>query len=120
MPWNEFAPALLKVALVTFSIAYMVRYTFGPFGVFLKLRKLVGIPYVDVYKDDDTIIDSIEQDIPHKHHLAMLLGCIWCLSVWIATCVVFWLYNGVSLTDGTALVFCSTAIVGVLHGIITE
>jgi len=72
----------LILALATWRISAMLSYEDGPWFVFRRLRKLIGIMY---YEEDDA---TVEPDT----FFGSLFGCVWCLTIWIGT-VVWIAYN---------------------------
>ena len=60
----------------TYGIAYILRYTDGPFDIFIGWRKIMGIKYTE---SEDTYTETIGNS-----HSAKLAGCFWCISTWVA------------------------------------
>ena len=109
---------LLQIVIVnglaTYAIATMIQDTDGPFDVFLRLRKLVGIVYVPVYNYEDVQVDIIEEigDRP----LAKLLACFWCTATWIALIGATVLYSYIEYWPVIFIVwFASVGVAGVLY-----
>lgn len=71
------------IALAAFGATYIIRYQDGPFHIFYRLRVAAGIEYVPVLDDCGVVVDYIEE-IPTSGFFAGLLGCHWCLGVWIS------------------------------------
>lgn len=72
-------------SLAVFAIVRLIRYTDGPFDVFLHWRKLMGIQYTEVYEGDGLLVDIVEE-LP-EGFTAKLASCHWCLSTWISLVV---------------------------------
>lgn len=79
----------LILALATFRITSLLVDEDGPFGLFFKLRYLVG-----VRKDQNGRIYG-------KNTIATGLICLWCTSVWIG---IAWAVTYFVFPDGTILV----------------
>lgn len=62
---------IVLLALATFRISSLLVKEDGPFGIFAKLRRAVGIT-VNEYgqREADTFLGE-------------LLNCVWCVSVWV-------------------------------------
>lgn len=72
----------ILVTFATYAATYLLRYTYGPFDVFLRIRRIAGINSFPLYDDDGNQVDIIEE--VKSTYLAKLFDCWWCLSTWIA------------------------------------
>lgn len=95
--------SIIKIAFSVFGVVYILRYTDGPFDVFLRFRELVGIHMVPIYEADRKVgeVEEVEDVF-----LAKLFGCFWCLSVWVALFCVL-------LYDVIGVVFDWLAVIGI-------
>jgi len=82
---------LLLVALCGFYITYVIRYTAGPFDVFIKFRHKVGIDRLPVLDGHGNIVDYGESIDNPDRFITKLVSCFWCFTTWI-TFVVSALY----------------------------
>lgn len=71
---------ILLIGLAAWRLAHMLVKEDGPFEMFSKLRKLVGIEQI-VVRDGD----KVDVALTAKNTLAEGLLCVWCVSVWTAT-----------------------------------
>lgn len=69
------------VGVCVFAIAYLIRYTDGPFDIFYRFRKRIGV-YLEEW-DGDVYSGEVEDPDPDKF-LAKLVSCFWCLSTWVS------------------------------------
>jgi len=81
----------ISIGLASWRVSHMLVHEEGPFRVFVKLRSLFGI----IHDDDGTPIAWPDN---------CLLGCVWCLSVWVA--VVFILLPGISYIFAASAIAC--------------
>ena len=70
-----------------FTVAYLLRYTDGPFDIFYHFRIWVG-----VYADEVSVVDGIEvteeiEDPNPAGFFAKLVTCFWCLSTWMSLAI---------------------------------
>lgn len=103
---------LLPVAV--FGLTYILRYTNGPFDVFLEWRKFMGLVYIAVTNDSGRISEYLES-VPDKF-AAKLVNCFWCLSTWVAmilAAIVVLLPGAFSLW--LIAVFASVGLSGFIH-----
>lgn len=63
----------LVYALATWRLSSLFVSERGPFDVFQRIREAVGIEH-----DEDGKISVTPETL-----LAGILGCVWCLSVWV-------------------------------------
>lgn len=74
---------LVYIGLSTFAFVFLLKYTDGPFDIFLKLRVKAGL-YLPVYLEDtDEVIDYLE-DIDPERFWALWFKCFWCMSTWVS------------------------------------
>jgi hypothetical protein len=75
---------IVYVGLSTFAIVYLVKYTDGPFDVFARFRRHIGLDIPD-YSPITEIGAAyyIEDDEP-TGFFALLVKCFWCFSTWVA------------------------------------
>lgn len=104
--------------LALFGITWLIRHTDGPFDLFLKLRKLAGIAYLDVYDVNGTKVNIIEE-IPEKF-LAKMIGCFWCLGTWIAALLTLYAWHNQYVIQGFEIVVWlgSIGVAGLLYEMI--
>ena len=100
--------ALLKFSLATFGITYLIRYTDGPFNIFIVFRLWMGI------KKIYTGVDEFFEDIGHGF-FAKLFSCFWCISTWVSLLLVL-IFNGLDFV----LWFACIGISGFMHEIIVR
>lgn len=62
---------LLVGAVATWRVSYMLLNENGPFEVFRRIRKKLGVIYAD---NDSTEVVAFQYEIT---------VCMWCLSVWV-------------------------------------
>lgn len=105
---------LISTSAALFGLTWLIRYTDGPLDIFLRFRKFVGIDYIPEY-DGDSIVHIHEQPIPHHLPLARLVGCFWCLSVWLSLPVVLLVNGKASARETLSLMIGSVGIAGFLH-----
>lgn len=74
------------LALATWRMASLLSKESGPFDIFLKLRKVLGIVH-----DDDKNVAMIPETF-----FAQVISCVWCNSIYIG---IFWTILFVSLGD---------------------
>ena len=103
---------LIEIALATFAVTYLIRYTDGPFDIFWKLRRLVGIEW-DYKSGTDEIEEWAGDD---TGFFGSLIVCWWCLSTWVSA---FWtilavLLLGLSLAEAPFFWFGAVALAGLL------
>lgn len=58
------------------AVTYIIRYTDGPFDIFLKFRSYIGINTIE---ENGEYIEEVSGST-----LAKLVECPWCLATWIA------------------------------------
>jgi hypothetical protein len=99
------------VGLSTFGLAYILRYTDGPFNLFVKFRGALGLRRVSVYDENGDIVDYVEES--DDRFFAKLIGCFWCLSTWIS--LVLSLLIMIPLLQLPLVWFGALGISGTLH-----
>jgi hypothetical protein len=73
---------IITMALATWRIASLLSNEYGPFDVFAKIRKWVGVE-----------LDELSQPYG-SNMIARAFTCVWCLSVWVALAFTgVWLVN---------------------------
>ena len=80
---------ILYIALATYSVAYMVTQTAGPFDLFASLREITPTP------------------------LKRLLTCYYCLVVWVALC--FILIYPSEIGHALTILFAVTGAAYIIH-----
>jgi len=79
---------LIVMVLATWRLSHLLVNEDGPWDIFLRLRKLVGIKY-----DEDGDIESR----PEKK-MAKLFDCLPCMSVWLAGLVyLIWYFEPIPI-----------------------
>lgn len=71
---------MIKVALATFALTYMLRNLDGPWSIFLRLKYALGYEFEMVHINNDEVM--IEH-VPDRF-IPQLFSCHWCLGTWIA------------------------------------
>lgn len=110
--------SIAVVGLSSFGLAYILRYTEGPFGLFVTLRGLLGLRRYPVIDERDEITDYVEES--DNGFFAKLISCFWCLSVWIALLfsILVLIATAANLLSFPLIWFGAVAISGLLHRII--
>lgn len=75
-------------AVSVFGVTWLLRFTLGPWGIFMKLRELTGIQYIPVY-DINGDVTEVKEDVPEGKQLAEMFSCFWCLSTWVSLALIF-------------------------------
>lgn len=97
--------SLLLLALATWRLSAMISYEVGPWRLFVRLRSIAGI------------IPDPEDGSPAGWNadsfLAVLFGCLWCVSVWIGAGLLLlvavwppalWIVGPLALSAGAILI----------------
>lgn len=105
---------LLRVGFATFSVVYIVRYTYGPFDVFKKFRNFVGIVWMDVYDNDGQNVGTYEE--VGNSFIAKLFSCFWCLSTWVSFVLLLIAFRDLDFISW----FCCVGISGFLHEMVVS
>ena len=63
----------LVLGFATWRLSAMLSYEIGPFGIFFRLRGLLGFNQFDN-----------GEEVAPETFFGNLFACVWCLSVWIA------------------------------------
>lgn len=78
---------IVIIAIASYTITYMIRYTDGPFDAFKKLRTISGVMYDLVYIDSyETVVETIADT-----YSAKLISCFWCLCTWVS--ILLWILH---------------------------
>lgn len=106
---------LIEIALATFAVAYLIRYTDGPFDVLWEFRRKIGMEWG--YDEKQEIVEYAEDG---AGFLASLVSCWWCLSTWISA---FWtalavLLLGLSLTEAPFFWFGAITLSGIIKKVL--
>ena len=64
---------ILVLGFATWRLSAMLSYEIGPFGIFFRLRGLLGFNQFDN-----------GEEVAPETFFGNLFACVWCLSVWIA------------------------------------
>lgn len=101
--------------LAVFGITWLIRHTDGPFDIFIGIRKLFGIEYLDVYENDGTKVNIVE-DIPEKF-LAKLIGCFWCQATWWSLAVTLYSWHQQFVFGGMEIIvwLATIGVAGLLY-----
>jgi hypothetical protein len=70
---------ILILGLACWRLSSLFVEEKGPFGIFLRIRKMVGIERVQ---------DGMPFDVWPNTLLGELLSCVWCFSVWASAMLV--------------------------------
>lgn len=97
----------------------MIRYTAGPFDLFVKYRESIGIVNLPVLRGNE-IIDYKESIETPDRFITKLVSCFWCFTTWItcAVCVIYGLLFHVSSLSFPFLWFASAGLSAFLHEVI--
>jgi len=96
--------SLLLLVLATWRLSAMIAYEVGPWRLFVRLRRLVGIEPDDAGRPAAWNPDAF---------LAGLFVCLWCVSVWVGPALMVmvvvwppaqWLLTPLALSAGAILV----------------
>jgi len=93
------------LSLATWRVSKLLTGEAGPFNVFLRIRKLAGIVYID----DDPF------QIPDTF-FAQLLSCVWCLSIWVGALWFLAWYLVPKETELIAIPFALSAVAILFEG----
>jgi hypothetical protein len=75
---------LILLPWAVFGFTYIIRYTHGPFDLFLKWRQFMGIQYIPIMGSDGLPYRYEEANQTPNKFTAKLVKCFWCLSTWVA------------------------------------
>lgn len=110
---------VLFYAMAVFSVSWLLRYTNGPFHVFLRLRKRVGVEYLEQV-DGVTGESVLVEHIPDDKMLAELFGCFWCVSTWVSLIMAILIFPNILTQAFVVLWLGSVGISGFMHEIATK
>jgi hypothetical protein len=74
---------ILYVGLSTFTVVYLVKFTDGPFDIFYRFKKFIGL-IIPLYDDGETSVVSYIEDDDPSGFVAQVVRCFWCFSTWIS------------------------------------
>ena len=103
---------IIVLALTTWRIATMVVNEDGPWFVFVKIRRLVGIYLERTHSNrpDGTLLISERKHVDSSF-FSQLLSCVWCFSVWVgAAWTVFYFVVSPTIVTYCALPFALSAV----------
>ena len=103
------AMVYLTLGLCVYAITNIVRWTNGPFNIFVKFREFIGIKVIDV--------NGEKQEAVKDAFFAKLVDCSWCLSFWVAAIItgVFVLLMDTGWGPFPFGWLSATAVSGILH-----
>lgn len=81
---------ILLIGFCSFFITYVIRYTTGPFDIFIWFREKIGIVNLPIMRGNDITGYKESIETPDKF-VTKLVACFWCFTTWI-TFVVSILY----------------------------
>lgn len=100
----------LLLGIVCWTLSFMITKEEGPFGIFDKLRKRLGVTHYETYEE----LPVVEEEHPiirmklytamHPSHtqpsiLARGVTCLYCTSVWVSIALTL-LYAGILWLGG--------------------
>ncbi len=83
---DELARVII-VGLAGWRVAALLSYEEGPWGIFERLRRRVGIVEIDLGASPVGLVPS-DEPAPEPGFFGKLFACVWCLSPWV--CLIFW------------------------------
>lgn len=116
--------AIAAVGLFTFGLCYLVKYTNGPWNVFVKFRVMLGTHRVPVLEGKEVIVDYIEES--DGSFFGDWIDCWWCFSTWIAGivalvyCLIFVGISWMALVAFPFTWFGAVGVAGVIHNYIID
>lgn len=76
----------IMLGVISHTITFMLRYTDGPFDLFLRFRALTGVTLPVYLEDTDEVMDYMEP-LEHDTFISKLVSCFWCFTTWISLVV---------------------------------
>lgn len=90
---------LVVLILATFRISALLVYDKGPFGLFQKIRGLVGIEFIETEEGVAPI------KIVPETFLAELFDCIRCISLYVAAAILILWILPIPIIDAIIVLF---------------
>lgn len=75
---------LFVLILATFRISNLFVSESGPYNIFGKFRKFVGIIEIEV--DNGEIVNEV---LDSNNEIGKLFSCLWCLSIYVSFILMF-------------------------------
>lgn len=75
---------LFVLILATFRISNLFVSEAGPFNIFGKFRKQIGI--LEIELEDGSIINEV---LDNNNEIGKLFSCLWCLSFYVSIVLLF-------------------------------
>ena len=98
------ASILLVVSLAVFRISLMIVSEDGPFTIFPRFKRWIGVRY-----------DQYSQ-VYATNEFAKLFTCVWCLSLWLGLAVTVFAYFFPVIAFWVAMPFACSAVAVILSG----
>ena len=105
---------LIILILAAFRLSALLTFDRGPFDIFVKIRELSGIKYIETEKDVQPIVI-----IPDRF-FAGLLSCFGCISTWVAMFVWLLWFSNWYIIDAGLLVLAIAGGLYLIHKVITR
>lgn len=100
---------LVILVLATFRISALLVWDKGPFGLFQKIRELVGIEYIETQEG------VIPIKIVPESFLSGLFDCIRCISMYVAAALLVAWVLAIPILDGVIILFAIAGGVYLIH-----
>lgn len=106
---------LFEIALATFAVTYVLKFTDGPWDAFWYFRRWIGIQWQ--FDGDQEIEEYLDED---AGFWANLVQCWWCLSTWVALgwTILAVVLLGLSLAEAPFYWFASVALAGLVKKVV--
>lgn len=107
----EILTGTVVVALITYAVVHLLKYTDGPFGIFYHIRTVVGLEW-DSFHQQEHVNEENKLSF-----IGEMLDCFWCTATWTSLAVAL-LYRYIfseALFTFPFVWLSALGLVGILH-----